>query len=86
VGKKLATIIGGVGLVLAGLVLVPAPGPGWLLVAVGLGLLGSEILSVARFLDASECKLRGWANAARMAWKNASHKRNARTVQQRSGF
>jgi hypothetical protein len=68
-GEKWVIIAAGVGLTLVGLVLVPAPGPGWLVVSLGLGLLGSEILSIARFLDASELKLREWASAARKAWK-----------------
>ena len=40
--RRLAVGAGGGSLVLLGLVLVPLPGPGWLVVAAGTGLLGTE--------------------------------------------
>ena len=55
----------GVAIALAGLFLVPAPGPGWIITFLGLGLLGSEFAPMARALDWTEVKLRGavgWAN------------------------
>ena len=84
-GERWVIMIGGAGLALVGLILVPAPGPGWLVVAMGLGLLGSEVLSIARFLDASECKLRGWASAARKLWRNVARKAKATNVPESSG-
>ncbi|PLS77775.1 MAG: hypothetical protein CYG59_22040, partial [Chloroflexi bacterium] len=55
----------GVAIAVAGLLLVPAPGPGWIITFLGLGLLGSEFAPLARALDWTEVKLRGataWAN------------------------
>lgn len=40
--QRLAVGTSGGALVLLGLVLVPLPGPGWLIVAAGSGLLGTE--------------------------------------------
>ena len=39
--KTLLTVLG-VGIVVVGLILVPLPGPGWLIVFIGLTVLGSE--------------------------------------------
>src|SRR5262245_42797589 len=54
-------VVGSVVLMILGLVLVPAPGPGWVIVALGCALLAREFLVVARILDAIEVKLRRWA-------------------------
>lgn len=66
--KSLINIILGTAIVLSGLFLVPAPGPGWAITFLGLGLLGSEFSSIARFLDRVELKLRAVALWARRAW------------------
>lgn len=50
----------GIALIVVGLILIPAPGPGWLIVAVGCGLIGSEFLFAARLLDSAEMKIRSW--------------------------
>ena len=43
---------------LIGLVLMPAPGPGILVVAFGLVMLARESMMVARLLDAAELRIR----------------------------
>ena len=43
---------------LAGLFLVPAPGPGWAVFFVGLWVCAGEFLFIARFMDAAEVKSR----------------------------
>jgi hypothetical protein len=48
----------GVALAIASLVLAPLPGPGWGTFFVGLGMVGGEVLHVARLLDRGEIKLR----------------------------
>jgi hypothetical protein len=58
--ERVVNSAGGVGLVAVGVVLIPAPGPGWIIVAIGFALLASEFLGVARLLDATELKARGW--------------------------
>nr|WP_241696186.1 PGPGW domain-containing protein [Solimonas terrae] len=50
----------GVAVLAAGLILVPAPGPGLLVVAVGAALLAGESASVATWLDHGELRVRRW--------------------------
>ncbi len=57
---------------LAGLFLVPAPGPGWVVIFVGLGMLAAEFLLLARFLDWAEVKSRGLAQRAKGIWMDSS--------------
>lgn len=69
--SRLLYVAGGVVVMLAGVVLMPAPGPGWFVFFFGLGLLGSEFLPVARFMDRSEVRLRAvWARGQQM-WARA---------------
>ena len=46
--------------VLLGLVLVPFPGPGWLIVFVGLGILATEFAWAERLLDFGRAKFKAW--------------------------
>ena len=46
-------------LVLVGIVALPLPGPGLLVIAAGLALLAEESRTIARFLDHAEVWLRG---------------------------
>ncbi|MDQ3815305.1 MAG: PGPGW domain-containing protein [Armatimonadota bacterium] len=71
-GTKLFNIIGGLVVVLAGIFFVPAPGPGSAIIVLGLGLLGSEFLPVARFVDASEIKARAAARETKEFWAKSS--------------
>lgn len=48
----------GVLLLVAGLILIPAPGPGALIVVAGAALIAQESLAAARFLDRAEMRLR----------------------------
>jgi uncharacterized protein (TIGR02611 family) len=57
---------------IAGLVLMPAPGPGLLLVFLGAGMLAEESLLAARVLDRAELKLRAMLASATRMWKRAS--------------
>ena len=50
----------GVVLILGGLALVPLPGPGWLVVLLGLAILGSEFEPAQRLLTFVREKLKGW--------------------------
>jgi uncharacterized protein (TIGR02611 family) len=49
-GRRIAVTIIGVVVVLAGLALLILPGPGWLLIFVGLSILGSEYVWAQRLL------------------------------------
>ena len=52
------SIAAGLLLVVIGLILLPAPGPGWLVIFAGLGLLAQESLGMARALDSIEAWVR----------------------------
>jgi len=58
--QRIFTVAAGVLVIVVGLILVPGPGPGWTIAAAGCGLLGTEFLCVARWLDAAEVKIRSW--------------------------
>ncbi|HEX2756868.1 MAG TPA: PGPGW domain-containing protein [Thermoanaerobaculia bacterium] len=70
--RKVVSIVIGFAIVAAGIILLPAPGPGTLVVAVGLGLLAREFLIVARALDWLEPKLRKAIAAGERLWKRSS--------------
>jgi len=50
----------GVVITLGGLVLVPLPGPGWLIVLAGLAVLSTEFDPARRLLDFARDRLRAW--------------------------
>ncbi len=56
------TVIGAIGtiVVVAGLVMVPFPGPGWLVVFIGIGILASEFDWAKRLLDYGKARLHAW--------------------------
>ena len=55
-----------------GIVALPAPGPGTLVLALGGALLGRELLPVARALDWVEVRLRRVLSWGKRSWKHAS--------------
>lgn len=61
---------------LIGLVMMPAPGPGMLVVAFGLVLLARESLMIAKLLDKAELWLRPYALRLIAWWKRRRGKRN----------
>jgi hypothetical protein len=67
--RKLLTLLVGLLIAAAGVVLLVTPGPGWLVIAVGGAVLAGESLWVARFCDAQELRLRRWARAGRALWR-----------------
>lgn len=50
----------GVAIVVVGVVLLPAPGPGWLIIFAGLGVLASEFEWAQRLLDYARRRVLGW--------------------------
>ena len=54
----------GTALILVGLALVPLPGPGWLIVAIGVGMLALEFDRAERMLEEILHKLENVADAA----------------------
>jgi len=57
---RIVVAVVGIAVVLLGLFLVPFPGPGWLVVFIGLGILASEFAWAERLLDFAKAKVRGW--------------------------
>ena len=75
-GKKtrLTTILaltGGLALMLAGLVMVVAPGPGWITFFLGLGVVSGEFLPAARLMDRGEVKARKLIRKAAKLWRRS---------------
>jgi hypothetical protein len=58
--ERIARCLCGIVTTLVGLVLVPLPGPGWLIVGFGVTLLAQESLPIARWCDRVEARARGW--------------------------
>jgi uncharacterized protein (TIGR02611 family) len=57
--KVLVAIVGGI-VVLVGLVLVPYPGPGWLIVFGGLAILATEFEFASKVLEYAKGKYDAW--------------------------
>jgi len=62
---RIGVAVVGAAIVMIGLFLVPLPGPGWLVVFVGLGMLASEFAWAERLLDYARAKVRGWTTWVR---------------------
>ncbi|WP_392542212.1 TIGR02611 family protein [Oryzobacter telluris] len=59
----------GLVLVVGGLILVPLPGPGWLIVILGIAVWASEFEPAARLLDFVKTRVRAWESwAKQQAW------------------
>jgi uncharacterized protein (TIGR02611 family) len=57
---RLVVGVVGVGIVLLGIVLLPAPGPGWAIIFVGLAVLASEFEKAQRLLDFAKRHVHRW--------------------------
>jgi uncharacterized protein (TIGR02611 family) len=55
-GKRVAVTIAGFAVLLAGIALLVLPGPGWLLIFVGLTILATEYVWARRLLNAAKRK------------------------------
>jgi uncharacterized protein (TIGR02611 family) len=74
-GNKLRkTLFVGAGalLVAAGIFFLPAPGPGFVIIFLGGGVMAQESRTAARVLDWSELRVRRVADWALRVWRNAS--------------
>lgn len=69
---KVLNILCGIILLAVGLVLIPAPGPGCIVVLIGLSMLASEFLSLAVLLDKTEPKVRHVYAGLRRRWRKTS--------------
>jgi hypothetical protein len=66
------SIIGGILVVVGGIIAVPSPGPGWLIVLLGMGTFAGESQLVARFMDRAEVGLRELASWVMNFWASLS--------------
>jgi uncharacterized protein (TIGR02611 family) len=57
--KLLVGIVGGL-VLLAGIIMIPYPGPGWLVVFAGLAILATEFTWAQRILDRTKSKYDAW--------------------------
>jgi uncharacterized protein (TIGR02611 family) len=55
----------GAAIILLGIALLPLPGPGWLIIFLGLGVLASEFDWARRLLDFARDKVLGWTDWVR---------------------
>jgi hypothetical protein len=72
-GRKWSAIIFGALIVLAGIVLLPLPGPGMLVIAAGALLMAEESLAIARALDAIEVRARNLLGR-RTRWQRSGNR------------
>lgn len=63
--KRAAITIAGFTLILAGIVLLVLPGPGWLVIIIGLAVLATEYVWAERALDLAKKKAKAAARTAR---------------------
>lgn len=57
---RVAVGVLGAGIVVLGIVLIPLPGPGWLIVFAGLAVLATEFVWAERLLRFARRKVHGW--------------------------
>ena len=58
--KRVAIGVAGGVVVLIGIVLIPYPGPGWLIVFAGLAILATEFTFAQRVLDTARARYEQW--------------------------
>lgn len=71
--KRLAVGIGGGVVLVVGIIAIPYPGPGWLIVFAGLGILSTEFAWAQRILDFAKGKYDAWQDwlKGQKAWVKA---------------
>jgi len=63
-------LAGGMLVMAAGLFFLPAPGPGFVILLIGAGLLAEESLAAARALDWTEIRLRRAGRWGKRLWRS----------------
>jgi len=68
--RRLSRIVGGFTLLLIGVVMLVTPGPGWLVILLGLGLLAAEFVWAKRLMD----RIKHEGNRVRgVVWPNSKN-------------
>ncbi len=70
--RKVVSIVGGILVIAGGIVAVPVPGPGWLIILLGIGMFAGESKLTAHFMDWAEVGLRRLAGWAMNFWTSSS--------------
>jgi uncharacterized protein (TIGR02611 family) len=63
-GWRISITVVGVAVILVGVLLLPLPGPGWLIIFAGLGLLATEYTWASRLLRRAQRLVGGWTRWA----------------------
>jgi len=69
--RTVVSVVGGMLVMAGGVVAVPGPGPGWLIVLLGFGMFAGESRVIARFMDRAEVGLRKLARWAVSFWTSS---------------
>jgi hypothetical protein len=77
-GKRVAVTIAGFAVLLAGIALLVLPGPGWLLIFIGLGILSTEYVWAQRLLGEARKRAEQAKSAVLDRKNNRAAKREAR--------
>jgi uncharacterized protein (TIGR02611 family) len=80
-GKRIAVTVAGFAVLLAGVALLVLPGPGWLLIFIGLGILSTEYVWAQKMLNTAKAK----AEQAKEAVVNRKNGRAAKREARRNG-
>ena len=75
--RRLSRIVGGFTLLLIGVVMLVTPGPGWLVIFLGLGLLAAEFVWARRLMDRMKKEGERVRDAVWRASRNAPPKDSA---------
>lgn len=62
---RIGVSVAGAAIIVVGIVLLPLPGPGWLIIFAGLGVLASEYSWAARLLRFARDQVQRWATWTR---------------------
>jgi uncharacterized protein (TIGR02611 family) len=75
--RRLSRIVGGFTLLLIGVVMLVTPGPGWLVILLGLGLLAAEFVWARRLMDRIKHESQRMRSVVWRTTKNAPAKDSA---------
>ena len=64
-------VLGGFLVMVGGVIAVPGPGPGWLIILLGLGMVAGESLFFARLIDGAETILRQATRRISNTWRTS---------------
>ncbi len=67
--KRGLAVLLGIGIIVAGIIGLPAPGPGSLIIGIGAAVLGRESRTIARWLDRRELDVRRLASRVMHWWR-----------------